>query len=92
MQRRYFITVDDMAPKVYYRITDNWLELTGRFLYNGRGVRDLKDAMSRDILTAFDAAGIGIASATYDVVGFPALRFENAPPASGGVQVVPAKS
>ncbi len=79
MQRRYFITVDDMAPKVYYRITDNWLELTVRFLYNVRGVRDLKDAMSRDILTAFDAAGIGIASATYDIVGFPPVRLERAP-------------
>ena len=34
----------------------------------------LKDSMSRDILRAFDAAGIGIASATYDIVGFPPLR------------------
>ncbi len=38
------------------------------------GIRDIKDAMSRDILTAFDAAGIGIASATYDIVGLPTLR------------------
>ena len=72
--------MSDLTPKVYYRITGNWLELTVRFLYNVRGVRDLKDAMNREILTGFDAAGIGIASATYDVMGFPALRFENAPP------------
>ena len=80
MATRYFITVEDFAPKVYYRITDNWLELTVRFLYNVRGVRDLKDAMSRDILTAFDAAGLGIASATYDIVGFPPLRVIQASP------------
>ena len=92
MQRRYFITVNDMAPQVYYRITDNWLELTVRFLYNVRGVRDLKDAMSRDILTAFDAAGIGIASATYDIVGFPPVRFQNAPAAGGGTPAEAAKS
>jgi hypothetical protein len=30
--------------------------------------------MSRQILGAFDEAGIGIASATYDIVGFPPLR------------------
>ncbi len=30
--------------------------------------------MSRDILAGFDAAGIGIASATYDIVGLPPVR------------------
>lgn len=30
--------------------------------------------MSRDILGAFDEAGIGIASATYNIVGMPPLR------------------
>ena len=80
MRTRYFISVGDLEPKVYYRITDNWLELTVRFLFNVRGVRDLKDAMSRDILTGFDAAGLGIASATYDIVGFPPVRLVQAPP------------
>ncbi len=42
----------------------------------GHGARELKDAMSRDILGAFDEAGIGIASATYDIVGMPPLRVE----------------
>ena len=92
MAKRYFIQVGDLTPQVYYRITDNWLELTVRFLYNVRGVRDLKDAMSRDILRGFDAAGIGIASATYDVVGFPALRFENGPPAGSSSQAAPTQS
>jgi hypothetical protein len=30
--------------------------------------------MSREICDAFDDAGIGIASATYDIVGFPAVQ------------------
>jgi small-conductance mechanosensitive channel len=76
MEQRYFIPVGDLAPKVYYRITDNWLELTLRFIFNVRGVREVKDLINRDILTAFDAAGIGIASATYDIVGFPPIRLE----------------
>ncbi|MBA2453327.1 MAG: mechanosensitive ion channel family protein, partial [Chloroflexia bacterium] len=66
-----------MEPKVYWRITDNWLELTVRFVVHERGIRDLKDAASRDILAALDEAGIGIASATYDIVGFPTLRVRN---------------
>lgn len=77
MQRRYFVQPADLSPRVYYRITDNWLELTVRFVVEDHGARDIKDAMSRDILTAFDAAGIGIASATYDIVGFPSIRVEN---------------
>ena len=52
MQDRYFMKPAEMRPKVYYRLTDNWLELTVRFIAEDRGVRDLKDAMSRDILTA----------------------------------------
>ena len=85
MRTRYFIEIADFAPKVYYRITDNWVELTVRFLSNVRGVRDVKDAMSRNILVALDAAGIGIASSTYDIVGFPPIRIESGAPL-GNVQ------
>ncbi len=74
MQRRYNVRPADVEPKVYYRLTDNWLELTVRFVVEEHGVRDIKDAMSRDIIKALDAAGIGLASATYDIVGFPSLR------------------
>ena len=74
MQRRYFMKPAEMKPKVYYRLTDNWLELTVRFIAEDRGVRDLKDAMSRDILKALDEAGIGVASATFEIVGLPPLR------------------
>ncbi len=64
MERLFAVAADDLEPRVYYRLTDNWLELTVRFFAKERGVRALKDAMSRDILRAFDQAGIGIASAT----------------------------
>lgn len=77
MRQRYFVQSTSMEPKVYWRITDNWLELTVRFVVHERGIRDLKDAASRDILAALDEAGIGIASATYDIVGFPTLRVRN---------------
>ena len=74
MQRRYFVHEADLEARVYYRLTDNWLELTVRFVVTEHGIRDIKDAMSRDILAAFKREGIGIASATYDIVGFPPIR------------------
>lgn len=67
MQRRYFVRVEDLRPRVYFRLTDNWLELTVRFVVEVRGVRDFKDAMSREILARFDEAGIPIASTTVEV-------------------------
>lgn len=77
MQKRYFIQAADLTPRVYYRITDNWLELTVRFIVTDHSIRNIKDAVSRDILKAFDRAGIGIASATFDIVGFPSLKILN---------------
>jgi small-conductance mechanosensitive channel len=74
MRRRYAMEVPEMAPKVYLRLTDNWVELTVRFLTSEHGVRDAKDQMSRGIIAALDRAGIGIASGTYEVVGMPPLR------------------
>jgi len=77
LQGRYPVQAEDLTPKVYYRITDNWLELTVRFLVNERGIREVKDGISRDVLTGLEAAGIDIASATYDIVGLPPIRLES---------------
>ena len=68
-----------MEPRVYWRITDDWLELTVRFLTQERGSREVKDAMSRQILKAFDAAGIRIASRTQNIVGLPTVRLQREP-------------
>jgi small-conductance mechanosensitive channel len=76
MERRYVMKAADLKPHVYYRLTDNWLELTVRFIVEDHGIRAVKDAMARDILRDLDAAGIGIASATFEIVGIPALRLE----------------
>ena len=77
MRDRYFLHAADLTPKVYYRITNNWLELTVRFVVREHGIRDLKDSVSRDLLKAFDAAGIKIATTTYNIIGFPLLQIEN---------------
>ena len=77
LEKEYFVSINDFEPRVFYRITDNWLELTVRFIVGEHNIRGIKDQISREILAHFDAEGIGIASATYDIVGFPPLRYED---------------
>jgi hypothetical protein len=44
--------------------------------------------MSRYIVVEMDKAGIGIASATYDIVGFPAIEIRQ--PKTAAVKAEPA--
>lgn len=83
LERLYNLKGLDITPRVYWRITDNWLELAVRFLTPDHGTRTIKDRMSRDILSALDAAGIGIASATYEITAVPPLKLEPPRPANG---------
>jgi small-conductance mechanosensitive channel len=78
MQREFFVDLNDCDPRVYFRITDNWLELTVRFVVEPRGVREVLDRMTRNILEGLDSAGIQVASATYEIVGLPPVGFEGA--------------
>jgi small-conductance mechanosensitive channel len=74
LEKRYFLSVDDLTPRVFYRLTDNWLELTVRFIVREHGIREMKDAIARAVLAKFNEAAIEIASATYEIVGVPTLR------------------
>lgn len=65
---------DELWPRVFYRLTDNWVELSLRFVVDADGARGVKDAMSREILSALEAKQIGIASSTFEIVGLPPLR------------------
>jgi len=64
----------ELEPRVFWRLTDSWLELTVRFISSTHGVRLLKDAMTRDILIQLDMAKIGIASSSFEIVGVPPLE------------------
>jgi small-conductance mechanosensitive channel len=76
MEKKYFIDLNALKPRVFYTLTDNWVELNLRFLSRPHGARNLKDEISRTILDRFEKEKIGIASGTYDVVGFPPLKLE----------------
>ena len=62
--------------RVFYRLTDNWVELSLRFVAPTHGSRGMKDAMSREILAAFAKTGIDVASSTSEIVGLPKLQVE----------------
>lgn len=78
--RRQHLDEPALEPSVYYRLTDNWLELTVRFVTSERGVRDVKDKMSREILARLVEAEISIASATVEITGVPTLQLVQADP------------
>lgn len=74
MHSRYALADASLNPAVFWRLTDNWLEMSVRFLVGARGVREVKDLISRQVLGELGAAGIGLASATYRIVGVPDLH------------------
>ncbi len=77
LRERYVLALEiALEPTVYLQLTDNWIELTLRFLAPVHGVRAIKDAMGREILAGLQEAHLEIASSTYDIVGFPPIRIE----------------
>ena len=77
LRQKYFLPGDiDTAPQLFYRITDNWIELSLRFISHEPGVRRLKDAMFRDILLRFGEAKVAIASTSTEVSFTSPLRVE----------------
>lgn len=71
LERRYLVKPSELEPRVFYRITDNWLELNLRFIALEHNIRELKDLLSREIVEEFEKEKIEIASTTIDLVGFP---------------------
>jgi small-conductance mechanosensitive channel len=77
MNEAYHLHLETLEPRVFYRITDNWLELSLRFIVDDRKSRAVRDQIAREILEEFDKAGLAIASTTIDIVAFPPMRRAN---------------
>ena len=73
LERRYLVKPSELEPRVFYRITDSWLELNLRFIAPDHNIRELKDCLSRDIVEEFEKENIEIASTTIDLVGLPSV-------------------
>lgn len=76
LEERFLLKAMDLSPRVYWRLTDNWVELSVRFVVRDHDIRGVKDRMSREIISELDKVGIGIASGTYEIVGMPPLRVD----------------
>jgi small-conductance mechanosensitive channel len=84
LERRFLMKRSELKPRVFMRLTDNWVELSVRFIAHESGIRELKDKMSREIIAAFEKRGVGIASGTYEIVGFPPVEIKNLPNPQNG--------
>ena len=72
---RFPLKQTTVEPSIYFVMTDNWIEVTLRFVVDAQERRKVKAQLNRDLLQQFQVEdNITIASATYDIVGFPALK------------------
>ena len=62
LEERFGIDAGEIEPRVFWRITEDWLELTVRFLGGDHGIRGIKDQMTREILAGFEKSRIQIAA------------------------------
>jgi small-conductance mechanosensitive channel len=90
LERRYAVKRSELEPCVYWRLTDNWLEMSVRFIVTDYGIREIKSKISRDLLAELDRVGIGIASGTYEVVGMPPIKVQMVPNNGASSGVAPA--
>jgi small-conductance mechanosensitive channel len=77
VREKYFLSEKpSVEPSVYVTLTDNWIQLSLRFVVGAVGARQVKDAMSREILAAMNEAKIAVASGTYAIVELPTIRVQ----------------
>lgn len=67
MRRTFPIPPAELQPTVFAVPTDNYMELTARFVVPVRTARTVKDRLSRQIVDELAAAGIEVASTTGDL-------------------------
>ena len=74
---KYLITTSDVESRIYTQITDNWIDMRLRYVVDPHQRRKVKHLLSEKILEAFLAEkDIKIASATFEISGFPSIRIE----------------
>jgi small-conductance mechanosensitive channel len=64
-----------VEPTLYLVMTDNWIELTLRYVVEAQARRQVKTQLHHELLQHFESeAEITVASATFEIVGFPPLK------------------
>jgi len=74
--RKYYIEEAMIDPVVTLRFTDNWIELTGRYITDYRARRNTTDKIFTRLLVEIDKTQgqVGIASSTFELVNPPPLE------------------
>ena len=66
-----------VEPTLYLAMTDNWIEMTLRFVVDAQERRRVKGQLHRDLLQHFQVEeSIMVAPTTIEIVGFPQLEFD----------------
>ena len=74
---RYPLKDTNVEPTLYLAMTDNWIEVTLRFLVDAQERRRVKDQLHRELLQHFQAEeNISVASTAIEIVGFPTLQVD----------------
>jgi small-conductance mechanosensitive channel len=82
LMKNYPVHETAVEPTLYVVMTDNWIEMTLRYVVEARERRRVKGQLHRELLQCFEsAADITVASMTIEIVGFPPLRGNSEQPA-----------
>ncbi|MCP4166527.1 MAG: mechanosensitive ion channel [Chloroflexi bacterium] len=69
---RFPLKQTTVEPSIYFVMTDNWIEITLRFVVDAQERRKVKAQLYRELLQQFEEEeNVTVASATFDIVGFP---------------------
>jgi hypothetical protein len=74
---RYPLQRTQVEPTIYLAMTDDWLEITLRYIVGARERRKVKGQLHRELLQHFESRkDITVASMTIEIVGFPPPKGE----------------
>ena len=72
---RYPLQSTQVEPTIYMAMTDNWIEITLRYIVDARERRKIKGQLHRELLQHFETEeNVTVASMTVEIVGFPPLK------------------
>jgi small-conductance mechanosensitive channel len=75
LAKRYPVHETTVEPTLYVVMTDNWIEMTLRYIVAVQERRQVRGQLHHELLQHFESeADITVASATFEIVGFPALK------------------
>ena len=78
-RRQFAIKITPLEPRVFVRLTDNWIELGLVYPVDTDARRSFRSEISQHILAEFATAGIVIASQTVAIVQFPSTMPQGQP-------------